>query len=114
MTTTEHQIEQDLIAKLGELKYTYRPDIRDRGALETNFRAKFEALNRVRLNVTFITAATLVVREVPMATRYSLPVTDRSESITRTTMSLELVTTIPPGKMTLFNRTEAVCFSSNN
>lgn len=30
MTTTENQIELDLIAKLGDLKYTYRPDIRDR------------------------------------------------------------------------------------
>ena len=49
MTITEHQIERDLIAKLGDLKYTYRPDIRDRAALEANFRAKFEALNRVRL-----------------------------------------------------------------
>ena len=43
MTITEHQIERDLIAKLGDLKYTYRPDIRDRAALEANFRAKFEA-----------------------------------------------------------------------
>jgi type I restriction enzyme R subunit len=49
MTTTENQIEADLVAKLGELKYTYRPDIRDRSALEANFRAKFEALNRVNL-----------------------------------------------------------------
>ena len=49
MTTSEQQIELDLIAKLGDLKYTYRPDIRDRTALEANFRAKFEALNRVRL-----------------------------------------------------------------
>ena len=49
MTTTEQQIELDLIAKLGDLKYTYRPDIRDRAALEANFRAKFEALNRVHL-----------------------------------------------------------------
>lgn len=47
--TTEQHIEQDLIATLGELKYTYRPDIRDRAALEANFRAKFEALNRVTL-----------------------------------------------------------------
>ena len=29
MTTTENQIELDLIAKLGDLKYTYRPDIRN-------------------------------------------------------------------------------------
>lgn len=49
MATTENQIELDLIAKLGDLKYTYRSDIRDRGSLEANFRAKFEALNRVRL-----------------------------------------------------------------
>lgn len=49
MTTTESQIELDLIAKLGDLKYSYRPDIRDRAALETNFREKFEALNRVKL-----------------------------------------------------------------
>ncbi len=49
MTTTESQIELDLVAKLGDLKYTYRPDIRDRVALEANFREKFEALNRVHL-----------------------------------------------------------------
>jgi type I restriction enzyme R subunit len=49
MATTEHQIELDLIAKLGDLKYTYRPDIRDRTALDANFRAKFQTLNRVRL-----------------------------------------------------------------
>jgi type I restriction enzyme R subunit len=46
---TEQEIEQALIAKLGDLKYTYRPDIRDRVALEQNFREKFEALNRVHL-----------------------------------------------------------------
>jgi type I restriction enzyme, R subunit len=46
---TEQEIEQSLIEKLGDLKYTYRPDIRDRAALEQNFREKFEALNRVRL-----------------------------------------------------------------
>lgn len=49
MTTTEQQIEQDLISKLEDLKYTYRPDIRDRTALEQNFRQHFEALNRVKL-----------------------------------------------------------------
>lgn len=47
--TTETRIEQSLIDKLQDLKYSYRPDIRDREALETNFREKFEALNRVRL-----------------------------------------------------------------
>jgi len=45
----EQQIEQALIEKLGDLKYTYRPDIRDRAALETNFRQHFETLNRVHL-----------------------------------------------------------------
>ncbi|MBF8675195.1 type I restriction endonuclease subunit R [Pseudomonas fulva] len=49
MSTTENQIEQDLIAKLSDLKYTVRPDIRDRIALENNFREKFETLNRVKL-----------------------------------------------------------------
>jgi hypothetical protein len=29
--------------------HTYRPDIRDHAALEKNFRAKFETLNRVAL-----------------------------------------------------------------
>jgi len=47
--TTENQIELDLIAKLSDLKYTYRSDIRDRAALEHNFRQHFEALNRVHL-----------------------------------------------------------------
>jgi type I restriction enzyme, R subunit len=46
---TEQIIEQDLIEKLGDLKYTYRPDIRDRATLGQNFREKFEALNRVHL-----------------------------------------------------------------
>ena len=49
MTTTESQIERDLISKLEDLKYEYRPDIRDRAALEKNFREKFQALNRVHL-----------------------------------------------------------------
>ncbi|MEM9449806.1 MAG: HsdR family type I site-specific deoxyribonuclease [Cyanobacteria bacterium P01_E01_bin.6] len=46
---TEQAIEQALIEKLGDLKYSYRPDIRDRATLEQNFREKFEALNRVHL-----------------------------------------------------------------
>ncbi len=45
----EQDIEDDFIQKLVGLKYTYRPDIHDRAALEANFRQKFEALNRVRL-----------------------------------------------------------------
>jgi type I restriction enzyme R subunit len=49
MLATESQIEKDLIQKLVELKYAYRPDIRDRESLEANFRQKFEALNRVNL-----------------------------------------------------------------
>ncbi|WP_006787520.1 type I restriction endonuclease subunit R [Thiorhodospira sibirica] len=52
MTLTESQIEQTLIAKLQELKYTYRPDIRDKAALEANFRVQFEALNQVSLTDT--------------------------------------------------------------
>lgn len=48
--TKEQQIEQGLIAKLQDLKYTYRSDIRDKASLEQNFREKFEALNRVNLS----------------------------------------------------------------
>ncbi len=32
--TKENQIEQRLISKLDDLKYSYRPDIRDRDTLE--------------------------------------------------------------------------------
>lgn len=46
---TEQAIEQALIEKLGDLKYSYRSDIRDRTTLEQNFREKFETLNRVHL-----------------------------------------------------------------
>ncbi|WPD21861.1 MAG: type I restriction endonuclease subunit R [Candidatus Electrothrix scaldis] len=46
---TEQEIEQSLIEKLDDLKYTYRQDIRDRTGLEQNFRQHFEALNRVHL-----------------------------------------------------------------
>jgi hypothetical protein len=45
----EQAIEDAFIEKLRGLKYTVRTDIRDRAALERNFREKFEALNRVRL-----------------------------------------------------------------
>ena len=50
--TKEQDIEQGLISKLEDLKYTYRPDIRDRLTLEENFRRKFEELNKVRLSDT--------------------------------------------------------------
>jgi type I restriction enzyme R subunit len=46
---TEQAIEQVSIEKLGDLKYSYRPEIRDRATLEQNFREKFEALNQVHL-----------------------------------------------------------------
>ena len=49
MTTPERHLEDHLIEKLRGLKYEYREDIRDRAALEKNFREKFEALNHVRL-----------------------------------------------------------------
>lgn len=45
----ENTIEYGFIGTLQNLKYEYRDDIRDRAALEANFREKFEALNRVRL-----------------------------------------------------------------
>ena len=49
MTQSESKIEQHLLKRLEELKYSYRPDIRDKASLERNFREKFEALNHVRL-----------------------------------------------------------------
>ena len=47
--TPERQLEDHLIETLQGLKYEYRADIRDRAALEKNFREKFESLNRVHL-----------------------------------------------------------------
>jgi len=51
MTTTkaERDLEDAFVSKLKDLKYEYRPDIRDRTTLERNFREKFENLNRVTL-----------------------------------------------------------------
>ena len=49
MITPESDLEESLVTKLRDLKYEYRPDIRDRAKLEANFREKFEALNRVNL-----------------------------------------------------------------
>ncbi|MBL9008813.1 MAG: type I restriction endonuclease subunit R [Myxococcales bacterium] len=49
LTPHESQLEEQLVEKLVGLKYEYRPSIRNRAALEKNFREKFEALNRVRL-----------------------------------------------------------------
>jgi type I restriction enzyme, R subunit len=45
----EQQIEDSFIDKLSDLKYSIRKDIRDRSALERNFREKFQALNKVNL-----------------------------------------------------------------
>ena len=50
LAVREDQIEYGFIGKLQNLKYEYRADIRDRAALERNFREKFEALNRVKLS----------------------------------------------------------------
>lgn len=49
MHVRESNIERELIERLAELKYTLRPDIRDRAAMEANFRRHFEELNRVSL-----------------------------------------------------------------
>ncbi|MDP2892740.1 MAG: type I restriction endonuclease subunit R [Sulfurimonas sp.] len=46
----ENKIEQDFIAKLQDLKYIYRSDIRDKDSLNQNFRQKFEELNHVNLS----------------------------------------------------------------
>jgi type I restriction enzyme R subunit len=49
MTSDERKLEDELVEKLRDLKYEYRADIRDRAALEKNFREKFQALNHVKL-----------------------------------------------------------------
>ena len=52
MTINEPEVEYGFIGKLTDLKYSYRSDIKDRHALEQNFRTKFEILNRVKLSDT--------------------------------------------------------------
>ncbi len=49
MTSSERQLEEQLVQRLRDLKFDHRADIRDRAALERNFRDKFQALNRVEL-----------------------------------------------------------------
>ena len=49
MNAPESQLEEDLLEKLRGLKYDHRPDIRDRAALEANFRNHFQTLNHVKL-----------------------------------------------------------------
>lgn len=50
MIQSEAQLEQQFLEKLQEMKYSYRNDIRDLNALESNFRQKFERLNFVSLS----------------------------------------------------------------
>jgi len=50
MSHAERTLEDRFIEVLQGLKYQYRPDIRDRAALEKNFREKFESLNQVKLS----------------------------------------------------------------
>ena len=50
MEIKERNIEDEFINQLQELKYIYRPDIRDRETLEQNFLQKFQELNRVKLS----------------------------------------------------------------
>jgi type I restriction enzyme, R subunit len=49
LVVKEEHIEYGFIGTLQNLKYEFRDDIRDRAALEKNFRERFEALNRVKL-----------------------------------------------------------------
>jgi type I restriction enzyme R subunit len=49
MSTLERDLESALVSRLRDLKYEHRPDVCDRATLEANFRAKFDALNRVTL-----------------------------------------------------------------
>ncbi|MCI0184607.1 type I restriction endonuclease subunit R [Sulfoacidibacillus ferrooxidans] len=47
---SEQQIEEEFIEKIRNLKYIHREDIRDKAALESNFKEHFERLNRVKLS----------------------------------------------------------------
>ncbi len=49
MISSERKLEKQFIEKLCNLKYDYRSDICDRGALEKNFRERFQTLNHVSL-----------------------------------------------------------------
>src|SRR5437868_13244942 len=49
MTSSERHFEEQIVQKLSDLKFHSRADIRDRAALELNFREKFQALNHVKL-----------------------------------------------------------------
>lgn len=49
MTSDERNLEDRLIAQLERLNYKHRPNIRDRDALNANFREKFQELNCVTL-----------------------------------------------------------------
>ena len=46
----ENKIEFEFINRLKDLKYIYRPDIRDKESLNKNFRQKFEELNSINLS----------------------------------------------------------------
>ena len=76
----EADIEEGFIRTLVSLKYTHRPDIRDRDALEANFREKFQRLNAVTLSdsefaacwtrslpQTFINPPRLSARSTPLS-----------------------------------------------
>lgn len=52
MNSAERELEQALVDRLVGLKYVHRPDIRDRDALNANFRKKFQDLNKVLLTET--------------------------------------------------------------
>lgn len=49
MTASERALEERLVENLQSLKYAVREDIRDRAAMEANFRQHFESLNRCEL-----------------------------------------------------------------
>jgi hypothetical protein len=50
MMSLERQLEEELVKKLGDLKYEHRTEIRDRASLEQNFREEFQTLNHLRLS----------------------------------------------------------------
>ncbi|HRJ27938.1 MAG TPA: hypothetical protein PLO61_10580 [Fimbriimonadaceae bacterium] len=53
MPISELQLEEDVLKKLEGQKFSRREDIRDRAALEANFRQKFEVINELRTNTAY-------------------------------------------------------------
>lgn len=104
----EEHIEYGFIGKLQNLKYEFRDDIRDRAAMEKNFREKFEALNRVKLasgstiktsGLPFFKELRITVPSVPEQQRIADCLSSLDALISAETQKLEALKTHKKGLM---------------